>query len=125
MGERRTLPDHVLYLAERRTLPLTDTCLFIYGSSSATHCKVPPVFSVGGLSMDGSRTPRRRGRRSLWTLISQLEPWARDVYNSLKVIESPRLLRIALRNLRDLITILEDRLQTLEANEANQHWDHA
>ena len=67
---------------------------------------------------DSSRTPRNhRGRSSLLTLAAKLPVWARDLYNRYKQLECPRTLRQVLTALRNLLVLLEARLEELEVAE--------
>jgi hypothetical protein len=70
---------------------------------------------------DSLRTPRNhRGRRSGLTLASRLEPWARDLWIDFRQITSPKRLRQVLNCLRSLVSLLEEVLATLEAQEAER-----
>ena len=65
-----------------------------------------------------SRTPR--GRRSFVSQIGRLEPWAQALWRDFRIITEPRRLRQILNCLRSLLSMLENRLEDLEAQEATR-----
>ena len=71
-------------------------------------------------SVSRQRSRNHRGARSLVTIAARLPDWARSLWQTFRVLDSPRELRRAITSLRELLTLLEARLEEMDAQNSDQ-----